>query len=180
MIKPSVVTYEVSNDELGFKVKINNREHAEVIEANLNQTLQFINVLSKYYKLPKYDNHTSIDGSCRSRCGEFIYTPEGLFDGVKISYDYTRVDTWGGRPPIHDRGTNVINAQQFYETELKKVINTIERGIEACKYLSPNRGVTADLPESIFELAKMEITNFESDMKILKNYVGIINVNKNI
>lgn len=179
MIKPSVVTYEVSNDELGFKVKINNREHAEVVEANLNQTLQFINVLSKYYKLPN-DNHTSNDGSSRSHCGVFMYTPEGLFDGVKISHDYTRVDTWDGRPPIHDSSTDVISAQQFYETELKNVISAIEKGIEACKYLSPNRGVTANLPESIFELAKMEITNFESELKILKNYVSIINVNKNI
>lgn len=179
MIKPSVVTYEVSNDELGFKVKINNREHAEVVEANLNQTLQFINVLSKYYKLPN-DNHTLIDGSSRSHYGAFIYTPEGLFDGVKISHDYTRVDTWGGRPPIGGSSLDVINAQQFYETEIKKIINVIEKGIEACKYLSPNRGVTANLPESIFELANMEITNFESDLKILKNYASIINVNKNI
>lgn len=171
MIKPSVITYEVTNDGLGFHRKVDDKSLAETIDANLKKTWEFINVLNKYYKLP--NDSSQSESYSRTVKGRFLYTNFGNFDGVQVDYSSTRYDNWDGRPPIHDSRKEVISAQKFYDNQLKEVIDKINKHIEACEYLSPSRGVTAMLPQSIFNLAKTEIARYKADMEVLKNYSKI-------
>lgn len=170
MIKPSVITYEVSDEELDFKRVYDKKSMAEVVDTNLARTKKFLNVLKKYYQLPGGSSKSSdYERTVRAK---YIISAHGNFDGISIHTDSTRYDNWDGRPPISNSREEKVSRDDFFNKQMQQVIEGINKQIEACAYLSPTRSTTAMLPESIFNLAKSEISRLEGDLKVLKDYMN--------